>query len=51
MSSEVVIVMWNMQGVAQGKEFGEESTRVLNRKVNESASGPREIATFAGGDV
>ncbi len=38
-----------MQGVSPSKTFGEESKRVLQKDVTITASGEREVATFAGG--
>ena len=39
-----------MQGTASSsKEFGETSRKVLQKQTHVTASGPREIATFAGG--
>ena len=41
--------MYYFQGVSPSKTFGDASKKVLGKEVYITASGPREVATFAGG--
>jgi hypothetical protein len=47
--SELITSYILLQGNAPTKTFGPESQRVLAKLVHASASGTREVATFAGG--
>ncbi len=43
--------MYFFQGVAPSKTFGEASKAVLQKEVYVTASGKRDVATFAGGKI